>query len=94
MVRFLYTATTPTAARQEAEQLAEQIRGMISARGLSDWGLIGPAPAFMQRSQGRWRWHLILRAPDPSSGGTLSSFLDALAPLHGWIVDVDPAHVL
>ena len=94
MVRFLYTATTPTVARQVAEQLAEQIHGLISARGLSDWGLIGPAPAFMQRSQGRWRWHLILRAPQPSSSETLSSFLDALAPLHGWIVDVDPAHVL
>ena len=94
MVRFIYTATTPAAARQEAEQLAEQIHSLISERSLTDWGLIGPAPAFMQRSQGRWRWHLILRAPNPSSGESLTSFLDALAPLQGWIVDVDPAHVL
>jgi primosomal protein N' (replication factor Y) len=50
--------------------------------------LIGPAPAFVQRTRGRWRWHLLLRTPDPLP------VLAALGPLYGWTVDVDPVHVL
>ncbi len=93
LVRFVYAAGSETAARREAHQLAERLHAQIDQRG-DEWGLIGPAPAFMQRMRGRWRWHVILRTPAAITPRTLNTILDDLGPLFGWNVDVDPVHVL
>jgi primosomal protein N' (replication factor Y) len=46
--------------------------------------LIGPAPAFIHRLRGRFRWQLILRGSD------LSEFLSPITLPQGWTVDIDP----
>ena len=56
----------------------------IDATGISDVSLIGPAPAFIHRLRGRFRWQLMLRGPAPNS------FLSTIAIPGGWTVDVDP----
>jgi primosomal protein N' (replication factor Y) len=96
LVRFVYASGSETACRRESEALAARILTLIEERRLEGWGLVGPAPAFFQRARGRWRWHLILRAPEPQADDAIGvgTFLDALAPLHGWTVDVDPVQVL
>ncbi|MEI7646264.1 MAG: primosomal protein N' [Chloroflexales bacterium] len=95
LVRFLYASSSEAACRREAEILAARIITLIAARHLAGWGLIGPAPAFFQRARGRWRWHLILRAPEEHAEDlAVGTFLDALGPIFGWIVDVDPVQVL
>jgi primosomal protein N' (replication factor Y) len=95
LVRFLYASASEAACQRAAEGLAARILALIDARQLEGWGLVGPAPAFFQRARGRWRWHIILRAPDHrADSSTVGAFLDALGPLLGWMVDVDPVHVL
>ncbi|NTW04270.1 MAG: primosomal protein N', partial [Oscillochloris sp.] len=58
LVRFLYTSGNEATCQHESEALATKIYDQIESRELEGWGLIGPAPAFCQRSRGRWRWHL------------------------------------
>jgi len=94
LVRFVYAAGSEAAGRREAERLAEKLSGLLERRRLAAWGLVGPAPAFIQRVRGRWRWHLIVRAPVDADSRAINGLLDALGPAHGWIVDVDPVHVL
>ncbi len=88
LVRFVYASSSEATCERMAGQLAAQIRAIAERLHWHDWSLIGPAPAFLQRQRGRWRWHLILRAADPLP------LLNALGPLRGWIVDVDPVSVL
>lgn len=49
--------------------------------------VLGPVPAYIARRGGRWRFHVVLRGPDPATvlGG------DPGAP---WSVDVDPESLL
>jgi primosomal protein N' (replication factor Y) len=50
--------------------------------------LIGPAPCFFHRFQGRYRWQIVLRAPEPTT------LLHDVALPWGWQVDVDPMSLL
>jgi len=88
LVRFVYATTNPQAARAAAERLATRLEEEIARLGVIDAGVIGPAAAFAERVRKRYRWHLMLRAPDPQP------VLDALGPLPGWTVDVDPVSML
>ena len=54
------------------------------SRGITDLSLIGPAPAFIHRLRGRFRWQLILR------GSELSAFLGQIPVPQGWTIDIDP----
>lgn len=95
LVRFLYAHTSKRSAERAAQELATRLATTIQQHHLHDWRLIGPAPAFIQRLRGRWRWHILLRLPThDADSGALSSFLHALAPLYGWSVDIDPLNVL
>jgi primosomal protein N' (replication factor Y) len=88
LVRFVYASSSSAACQREANALAERLHTLAEQMHLEDWSLIGPAPAFFQRMRGRWRWHLMLRATDPAP------LLAALGTLPGWMVDIDPVHVL
>ncbi|MDQ3553049.1 MAG: primosomal protein N' [Chloroflexota bacterium] len=76
------------AALAEAHRLAADLRARAaaSAEGASA-AVLGPAPAYIARRAGRWRFQLVLRGPDPAAllGG------DPGAP---WSVDVDPESVM
>ncbi len=94
LARFVYAAGSEAAAHREATALAERLTVELQRRHLDGWGLIGPAPAFIQQARGRWRWHLILRMPADVPRAQFDTILDALGPLYGWSIDIDPAHVL
>jgi hypothetical protein len=49
--------------------------------------VVGPAPAYLARRGGRWRWNLRLRGAAPAA--LLDVGLDA-----PWSVDVDPDSTL
>jgi primosomal protein N' len=49
--------------------------------------VLGPVPAYIARRGGRWRFHVVLRGPDPRA--VLEH--DPGAP---WSVDVDPESLL
>jgi primosomal protein N' (replication factor Y) len=90
MVRFVYSSSSSAACQRAASELAALLHAAAQQHGGIEWGIIGPAPAFLQRVRGRWRWHLLLRAADPLP---VLVALDAEA-LRGWTVDVDPVYVL
>ncbi len=58
------------------------------SKGIDDLGVIGPAPAFIHRLRGRFRWQLILRGAEPSA------FLLQIPIPQGWTVDIDPVSLL
>jgi len=68
--------------RAMAERLRERMAGMPSPVSIA-----GPAPAYVPRRGGRWRFNLVLRGADPVAllGGD---------PGPPWSVDVDPESLL
>jgi len=84
IVRLIYSHTNDGFCHREAERMKHILNAEIDATGISDISLIGPAPAFIQRVRGRFRWQLIVR------GFKVSAFLSRLDIPAGWVVDVDP----
>jgi len=74
------------AARREAEAMAARLRERARERGIAA-SVLGPAPAYVPRRAGRWRWNVVVRADDPVA------LLDA-DPGPPWSVDVDPESLL
>jgi primosomal protein N' (replication factor Y) len=79
------------AAEQEAAAMADRLIAASSSPEHATPGLrvsvLGPAPAYIARRAGRWRWNVVLRGDRP---------LDLLDPPPGapWSVDVDPDSLL
>ncbi len=74
------------AARAEGRAMADRLRERAGRLGVAVT-IAGPAPAYVPRRAGRWRYHLVVRGADP------------LAVLDGdpgppWSVDVDPESLL
>jgi primosomal protein N' (replication factor Y) len=90
-VKWTYEHTDRYTAQVEATVLAERLEALIRMEGWLDSDVVGPAPAFLERLRGRYRWQVILRSPDPRAA------LRAIAAeglTRGWSVDVDPAATL
>jgi primosomal protein N' (replication factor Y) len=84
LARLFYTHTNDAICQREAEKMQKLLIEESSARGVAGISIIGPAPAFIYRLRGRYRWQLIIR------GQNLSAFLAPLDFGHNWTVDVDP----
>lgn len=86
LVKLTVGLPDPLAAEQEAGAMADRLRAAASARGLTV-AVLGPAPAYIARRSGRWRWNVVLRGDRP---------LELLNPLPGaaWSIDVDPDSLL
>ncbi|MBA3852025.1 MAG: primosomal protein N', partial [Chloroflexi bacterium] len=101
VIKLTVAMTDRDGALTEARRLAAELRarstgsaaeiGMSAAVGGLGPGskttVLGPAPAYVVRRAGRWRFHLILRGKDPA--GLLGG--DPGAP---WSVDVDPESLM
>jgi primosomal protein N' (replication factor Y) len=74
------------AAEHEAAAMADRLRARAKLEAPSVV-VVGPAPAFVARRAERWRYHVILRGPDPVA------FLGD-GPGAPWSVDVDPESLL
>ncbi len=79
-----YSHPNDALCQREAERMRRVLSQEIESQGIADIELIGPAPAFIHRLRGRFRWQLILR------GLRLSAFLSPLPFPPGWTVDIDP----
>jgi primosomal protein N' (replication factor Y) len=73
---------------REAEKIAKGLRLHIREKGLGATEILGPAPPFFNKIDGRYRWQIIIRSPDPTR--LLTDF--PIPPT--WIVDIDPVSTL
>jgi primosomal protein N' (replication factor Y) (superfamily II helicase) len=86
----LVKLTVGLAARDAAERAAAAYADELRARArltAPSIQVVGPAPAFIARRAEKWRYHVILRGPDPVA------LLDP-PPGAPWSVDVDPESLL
>jgi primosomal protein N' (replication factor Y) len=86
----LIKLTVALPERAAAEQAAAAMVARLRERATeleARVSVLGPVPAYIARRGGRWRFHVVLRGPDPAAvlGG------DPGAP---WSVDVDPESLL
>jgi primosomal protein N' (replication factor Y) len=84
LARLMFIHSNDQSCQAEAEKMRQSLLTERDARGLADISLIGPAPAFMHRLRGKYRWQLIVRAADPAN------FLREINFSRGWIIDIDP----
>ena len=84
LIRLLYTHTNRALCEREAAKLGALLKERRDAWGHSDIDLLGPTPAYPPRLRGRYRWHIVMRGPEPRK------LLDRIAVPGGWTVDVDP----
>jgi primosomal protein N' (replication factor Y) len=84
LARLVFVHTNDGICQREAEKMKKVLIEESEARGIGGIGIIGPAPAFIHRLRGRFRWQLILR------GQNLSAFLSPISFPKGWIIDIDP----
>jgi primosomal protein N' (replication factor Y) len=84
------------AAKDRAHEVAEAVKGWIEREG-SKVTVLGPAPAPMERIKAKYRWHLVLKAPDLRAlNRVLRPALDGLdrKVRQGMTVDVDPVNLM
>ncbi len=80
---LVYSHTNDAQCQRQAEGMKRLLTQEMDSQGIAI-ELIGPAPAFIHRLRGRFRWQLILRGSD------LSAFLSPITLPQGWTVDIDP----
>ena len=83
-----YSHTNDTLCQRETEKMRALLAREKDTRGIADVSFIGPAPAFIHRLRGRFRWQLVLR------GSRLSAFLSPVSFPQGWSIDIDPVSML
>ncbi len=85
---LVYSDANDALCQREAERMRRRLIEEIDSRGIADISIIGPAPAFIHRLRGRFRWQLILRGSEPSA------LLSQIPIPQGWTVDIDPVTLL
>ena len=86
LVKLTVGLPEDAAAEREAVATADRLRARATERDAAV-SVIGPAPAFIRRRAGRWRWNVVLRGRAPAD--LLDGGLEA-----PWSVDVDPESLL
>ncbi|MDA0769632.1 MAG: primosomal protein N' [Chloroflexi bacterium] len=84
LIRLMHSDTNRAKAEGEAIRMAEVLRAGQDEWGLSDTDVLGPTPTWPAMLRGRYRWHIILRGPNPRS------LLNKTTMPQGWVVDIDP----
>jgi primosomal protein N' (replication factor Y) len=87
LVALRYADEDPYCCQSEARRLGRWLAAEIHRMGLAAT-LIGPAPCFFGRVQGRYRWQILIRGANPLP------LLQNVALPWGWLVDVDPISLL
>jgi len=82
MVRLTYSHTNNQRSRSEAMRVRKLLEDEGHSRG-DVTRVIGPAPAFIPRLKGKYRWQVILKGQDPTE------LLRGVRLPPGWVIDVD-----
>jgi primosomal protein N' (replication factor Y) len=88
LARLVYAHTNDALCQREAERMKDLLIGERDARGIAGISIVGPAPAYVHRRRGRFRWQLIIR------GSELTNFLSPVPFPQGWTIDIDPVSLI
>lgn len=84
MARLIYVDSSLRRCREESARMRAYLDDRVRRLGLPWVDIVGPAPCFLPRLRGEFRWHIIIRTDDPYP------LLANLAYDPRWRVDVDP----
>ena len=89
LVRLLYDGhSNRDVALREAQSFAGRLRRTVQEWDMRGVDVVGPAPTHPPRIQNAWRWHLLIRGPEPRI------LLDKVSVPPSWRVDVDPVNIV
>jgi primosomal protein N' (replication factor Y) len=88
MAKLVYADPVNERAETQARRLAQSLGRHIREQALVATELIGPTPPFFNRIDGRYRWQIVIRSPEP-----VRLLRDFQLPAN-WIVDIDPVSTL
>ena len=87
LLRLEYRHFDPVKAEKEVHSLATKLQDRLKAEGRNSVTLIGPAPCFFYKLDGRYRWQIVLR------GSELASMIPGhLSP--DWRIESEPVSLL
>jgi len=84
LVRLTFAHTNDEFCQREALRLKTEFEQQRDCQGIAGISLIGPAPAFLHRLRGRYRWSLYIKGSQPAQ------LLEQVELPARWKVDVDP----
>lgn len=87
MIRLEFRGKTFAEAEEKAFQFSDAVRAQIRKFGMKATYLIGPAPCYFPKINNAYRWHIILRGPNPGKAFTGMDLNDVR-------VEVDPPSLL
>ena len=88
LASIIYAHVNDAVCQREISKMKSRLTEEINTRGLSGIGLIGPAPAYIHRRRGKYRWQLLVRGAD------LSALLSSINFTQGWTIDIDPVSLV
>jgi primosomal protein N' (replication factor Y) (superfamily II helicase) len=84
LASLMYSHSNETKSQNEADRFGKVLNQQLSAQGIAGLSIIGPAPAYLYRLRGRYRWQIIIRGTNPAE------FLASIPLPQGWSIDIDP----
>jgi primosomal protein N' (replication factor Y) len=88
IIRLLFSHTNEDYGETEARRIRRSLEARRIELDRPTIDIIGPAPAYIRRLRGRYRWQVLLRGDSPHT------LLEGLHLPQGWTVDVDPVSLL
>jgi primosomal protein N' (replication factor Y) (superfamily II helicase) len=88
LVRIVFQYPNEAKAAAEAERAAGLLQRRIDSLRMTGTEIIGPAPCFFAKINNVFRWHVVLRGPDPLLA------VESMEMSRGWYLDVDPVDLL
>ena len=88
MAKLVLADPVADRGQREAQKLARALKVHIREKALGATEIIGPVPPFFSRVDGRYRWQIIIRSPDPTR------LLDGFTIPKNWTLEIDPVSTL
>jgi len=88
LARLSYSGHGYNHSKEAAQAVADRLRLWVDQQGFPAVDIVGPTPAYVPRIGGRYRWQILLRAPNPAQ------ILGPVPLPLGWKIDIDPVNLL
>ncbi len=88
LAKLIFADPIADRGKREAEKVAAALKRHVREKALGATEVLGPVPPFFGRIDGRYRWQIIVRSPDPTR-----LLVDFPVPKQ-WTLEIDPVSTL